>query len=110
LPVRALEKATLPPVDDRATAEVKVVAPTKMISSAEVVTSAPVETVPKGVPAVTRVPMLTVPPAVMSDVLLKETVLAAKVTVPLAPPTVVLSVAPAPSENDPLEVTEKLPE
>jgi hypothetical protein len=104
LPVRALEKATFPPVDERATAEDKVVAPTKMISSAEVVTSAPVETVP------TAVPMLTVPPAVMSDVLLKETVLAAKVTVPLAPPTVVLRVAAPPSEKDPLEVTEKLPE
>ena len=104
MPVRALEKATLPPVDERATAEDKVVAPTKVMSSAEVVTSAPIETVPDAVP------MLTVPPAVMSDELLKETVFAAIVTVPLAPPTVVLSAAPAPSERDPLEVTEKLPE
>lgn len=91
-------------MEERATSEDKVVAPTKVMSSAEVVTSPPVETVPKGVP------MLTVPPAVMSDVLLKETVLAARVTVPLAPVTVVLSDAPAPSENDPFEVTEKLPE
>ena len=97
-------------MEERTTSEDKVVAPTKVMSSADVVTSPPVETVPKGVPGVTRVPMLTVPPAVMSDVLLKETVLAAKVTVPLAPATVVLSDAPAPSENDPFEVTEKLPE
>ena len=91
-------------MEEKATSEDKVVAPTKVMSSAEVVTSAPIETVPAAVP------MLTVPPAVMSDVLLKETVLAPNVTVPLAPPTVVLSVAPAPSENDPFEVTEKLPE
>ena len=97
-------KATFPPLEAKATAAVRVVLPAKVMSSAEVVTSAPVETVPAAVPRV------TVPPAVMSDVLLKDTVVAAKFTVPLAPPTVVLSVAPAPREKEPLEVTEKFPE
>jgi len=91
-------------VEAKATAAVSVVLPAKVMLSAEVVTSAPVETVPE------EVPRVTVPPAVISEVLLKDTVPDAKFTVPLAPPAVVLSVAPAPREKDPLEVTEKLPE